>query len=61
MRYRFIVFFYLLSIIMLLYISFQNADNNSAKAQQLQQQPQQLTQQGAPIAIIPGIIGNVLL
>jgi hypothetical protein len=43
---------------MLLSLSFMCIDNNTVRAQQ--QQQQQLTSQGTPIAIIPGLTQNVL-
>jgi hypothetical protein len=54
--------FLLVSNTMLLFISFlYGTDNNIAIAQQQQQQQQvQQTAQGSPIALIPGLTGNIL-
>jgi hypothetical protein len=52
--------FLLVSNTMLLFISFlYGTDNNIAIAQQQQEQVQQ-TAQGSPIALIPGLTGNIL-
>jgi len=52
-----LLLFLLTSTIMLLSLSFMCIDNNTVRAQQ---QQQQLTSQGSPIAIIPGLTQNVL-
>lgn len=49
----------LISIVVLFFIPFIYKDNITAIAQQ-QQTSQQLTSQGAPIAFIPGLTGNIL-
>lgn len=48
----------LISIVVLFFIPFIYKDNITAIAQQ--QTSQQLTSQGAPIAFIPGLTGNIL-
>jgi hypothetical protein len=54
----------LISIVVLFFIPFIYKDNIAAIAQQQQtsqqQTSQQLTSQGAPIAFIPGLTGNIL-
>jgi len=52
-----LLLFLLTSTIMLLSLSFMCIDNNTVRAQQ---QQQQLTSQGSPITIIPGLTQNVL-
>jgi hypothetical protein len=55
-----LLLFLLVSNTMLLFISFlYGTDNNIAIAQQQQEQVQQ-TAQGSPIALIPGLTGNIL-
>ena len=75
MQYNFIVIFLLTTTGILLSPSFLCMDNNDnvVRAQQLrqlqqqhsqpdqeQEQKQQITRQGAPLAIIPGLTGNIL-
>jgi hypothetical protein len=57
-----LVLFLLTSSIILLSLFFLSLDNNNAvrAQQQQQQQRQQQTSQGAPLAIIPGLTGNIL-
>lgn len=50
----------LISIVILFFIPFIYKDNITAIAQQQQQTSQQVTSQGAPIAFIPGLTGNIL-
>jgi hypothetical protein len=45
---------------MLLSLPFMHIDYNSARAQQQQQQAAQLTIQGSPVALIPGLTQNIL-
>jgi hypothetical protein len=45
---------------MILSLPFMHIDYNSARAQQQQQQAAQLTSQGSPVALIPGLTQNVL-
>jgi hypothetical protein len=55
-----LILFLLTSSIILLSLSFLCIDNNNAARAQQQQQRQQQTSQGAPLAIIPGLTGNIL-
>jgi hypothetical protein len=57
-RFNTISLLLLISIVVLFSVSFIYKDNNIAIAQQ--QTSQQLTSQGAPIAFIPGLTGNIL-
>jgi len=55
-----LILFLLTSSIILLSLFFLSIDNNNAVRAQQQQQRQQQTSQGAPLAIIPGLTGNIL-
>ena len=55
-----LILFLLTSSIILLSLFFLSMDNNNAVRAQQQQQRQQQTSQGAPLAIIPGLTGNIL-
>lgn len=55
-----LILFLLTSSIILLFLFFLSTDNNNAVRAQQQQQRQQQTSQGAPLAIIPGLTGNIL-
>jgi hypothetical protein len=55
-----LILFLLTSSIILLSLFFLSIDNNNAVRAQQPQQRQQQTSQGAPLAIIPGLTGNIL-